>query len=365
MKKVLLAASLLLSGVMVVLLATLSGTLVVNKNDVAKTETSEKPAVEVTLLDANTEKESKVVPVQSKEKVEVAEDNKKVEESTQPEPKKEEVSKPVVTQEKREVKPAAPVKKEVAPVKKEVAPVKKEVAQVFTPQVTNIQKKSVMSTVSLNVRNGVGVSAGRIGSMSPYKKYTATKSAKAQDGNTWFYIEEIKGWASGAYVKDYAEVKQPAAPSNTSKPQNSAAKKYKPNTIYYGNKAVPYRNSGRSGGQATIDKTNNASTWGGASTFSGLDGMNTHLIGHNGGRNQFGGMHNHSTFIVTDAQGRAFKYVKTSLYVVDEYGVRTSDGKNMWDRIVGTGGGERIVLQSTKKHPLKWIVEAKFVEQVQ
>lgn len=125
--------------------------------------------------------------------------------------------------------------------------------------------------------------------------------------------------------------------------------------IYFGGKA---------NGQSIIDKSGFASTWGGAS-FSAHDGRNTHFIGHNGGRNQYGGMHTQSTFVVTDANGNAYKYVKTTRYVVDEYGTRTDNGVNMFDRIAGTGGGERIVLQSTKKHPLNWIVEAKYVGQVQ
>lgn len=70
--------------------------------------------------------------------------------------------------------------------------------------------------------------------------------------------------------------------------------------------------------------------------FTSSDGLNTHLIGHNGGRNQFEDMHNHDVFVVTDEQGKAFKYVKTDKY------------------------GERIVLQNTKKHPYKWIIEATF-----
>lgn len=83
--------------------------------------------------------------------------------------------------------------------------------------------------------------------------------------------------------------------------------------------------------------------------------MNTHFIGHNPG--VFSGMHNSNEFVVTDGNGNAFTYVKTKLYVVDEKGIDTN-GVDRWDRIVGTGGGERITLQSTKDHPLKYIVEA-------
>src|SRR5699024_10810272 len=111
--------------------------------------------------------------------------------------------------------------------------------------------------------------------------------------------------------------------------------------------------------------TNKAATYGGSAIFSGLDGNNTHFIGHNGGRNQFGGIQNAKTFVVTDSSGRAFEYVTNAVYIVNEKGVRTDNGENvMWTRILNEGGGERITLQSTYSHPLKWIVEAKFNREI-
>jgi len=234
-----------------------------------------------------------------------------------------------------------------------------------------------MSTKSINVYNSANGSS--VGTLNPYQKIVATHKTEA-GGGTWYKVsfKNQTFWVKANDVTTYKAQAKPTATqsSNSSKGNNSSGKghNYPPNSITFNGKTVYYQNVGygdsidgngevqgeSSKAQTVIDTTNKAATFGGASTFSGTDGMNTHFIGHNGGRNQFGGMHNASTFVVTDSSGRAFEYVKTARYIVDEYGVRTDNGKEMWDRIVGTGGGERITLQSTYNHPLKWIVEAKF-----
>lgn len=140
---------------------------------------------------------------------------------------------------------------------------------------------------------------------------------------------------------------------------------YKPMHIYYLDQAVPYQNAGKQTGQQIIDDTQYAATWGGETTFSGTDGKNTHFIGHNGGPDQFKDMHKAESFIITDQNGNAFRYLKARLYVVDEYGINTETGVDYFDVITGTDGGERVVLQSTKDHPEKWIVEAVLDQQVQ
>lgn len=230
-----------------------------------------------------------------------------------------------------------------------------------------------MSEVELNIRSSHGLNHKVIGVLKPYEKAIATAKA-TYDGITWYKIKygSVEGWASANYLKPYkkgAKLKAtPKANNNTRSENKSSSQSYKANHIYFNGKAVPYQNIGNSDSsdgtkgraQHVIDTTNNAATWGGAATFSGTDGMNTHFIGHNPG--QFSGMHTADTFIVTDSKGNAFTYKKTALYVVDEKGIRVSDGVSKWDRIVGTGGGERITLQSTKKHPLKYIVEAELVK---
>lgn len=238
-----------------------------------------------------------------------------------------------------------------------------------------------MPTQPLNIRSGPGINNNISGYANTGEKLQALESYK--NGNTtWYKIKKSNGqvgWVGSGYLTKYSKSsttqkqntqsnKKNNQPNdttnsnkNTSNNQNntSSTNNYKPNHIYYNGKAVPYKNVGMGGNSAqnVIDTSSYAATFGGAATFSGTDGLNTHFVGHNGGPNQFGGMHTASTFIVTDSNGNAFKYVKSRMYIVDEYGMG-EDGTNYYDRIVGTGGGERITLQSTKNHPWKYIVEA-------
>ncbi|NIK13203.1 hypothetical protein [Alkalibacillus almallahensis] len=137
---------------------------------------------------------------------------------------------------------------------------------------------------------------------------------------------------------------------------------YQPMTIYFNGQAVSYRNGGRANGQSIINQQSVASTWGGVETFSGKDGMNTHFIGHNPG--VFSSVWNARSFIVTDAIGEAFRYQVTSTYQVNRKGIGLNNGKDYWNRITGTSGGERITLQAcfTSDGSINWIVEARLVE---
>jgi|SRR5690625_262230 len=222
-------------------------------------------------------------------------------------------------------------------------------------------------TTDLNIRKGPGIVFDSIGYAIPGQKLNALKSYK-NGKTTWYYIERVsdgkKGWVGSGYLNKYSKQKNKTSNSNdpkrsSSKDNSSGSTSYKPNHIYFNGKAVPYKNVGMGGNRAqnVIDTSNYAATFGGAATFSGTDGKNTHFVGHNGGRNQFGGMHTASKFVVTDANGTPFTYYKTRMYVVNEKGIG-EDGKNYYDRIVGTGGGERITLQSTRNHPWKYIVES-------
>lgn len=132
---------------------------------------------------------------------------------------------------------------------------------------------------------------------------------------------------------------------------------YKPLTIYFKNQAVPYENAGTNGAINVINESNKASTWGGVSTFSGTDGQNTHFIGHY--NKQFENIAGTDKFVITDTNGESFTYVTTAIYEVDEYGIGIEDGIDYWERITGTSGGERIVIQtSTGKQKEKLIIEA-------
>lgn len=140
--------------------------------------------------------------------------------------------------------------------------------------------------------------------------------------------------------------KSPAAP-------NPSQNKYSANTIIFGGKTVYYRNASSMGqSQGIIDGNKSlAATWGGAITYSGTDGMNTHFISHRDGG--FYGLWNlgvGSSIVVTDGNGTPFTYKVSGIVVVDETGT-TEGGKSYYDDIVGTGGGERITLQTC--HPSK------------
>lgn len=124
---------------------------------------------------------------------------------------------------------------------------------------------------------------------------------------------------------------------------------YAPMTLTMNGTVIPYQNGGQESGQSIIDANPNgvASTWGGAPVQSGEDGLNTHFIGHNPGI--FSAMFSlniGSELVVTDATGTATTYTVQSLLQLDDYGNEVGTGTNYFDFVTGTGGGERISLQS-------------------
>lgn len=261
----------------------------------------------------------------------------------------------------QETSPQEAKKEEQKPVKETV-----KINQIPKPKVDSdkkpteqkIEQSTLHTTADLNYREVAGLNTTVIGSI-PYGTKLLSNATAKSDGILWNKVN-YKGkdvWVSSNYLsKVNPKIKDIAA--NTKKKSDiDNSKKYNANTIYYQGKAVPYKSGGKKDGQAIIDGLTYASTWGGTQTYSGSDNLNTHFIGHNPG--QFKNIHNSESVIVTDSTGKPFKYVKTKLYKVDEFGVGTADGVNYWDRIVGTGGGERIVVQSTEKHPIKWILEMK------
>lgn len=137
---------------------------------------------------------------------------------------------------------------------------------------------------------------------------------------------------------------------------------YQPKTVNLMGESIHYENAGQSEGQNYID-TNpaNASTWGGAAVQSGTDGLNTHIIGHNPGA--FSGIWNlgvGSIIIVTDAANHPTAYHIQRIYQVTQNAVGIVDGVNYWDQMIGTGGGERITLQTCENSSgsVDWVIEA-------
>jgi sortase (surface protein transpeptidase) len=91
---------------------------------------------------------------------------------------------------------------------------------------------------------------------------------------------------------------------------------------------------------------NGAATWGGQANYSNVSGQNTHFIGHNPGA--FAAMLSlgiGSPITVTDAAGSPRTYHVYRLVQVSPEAV-TADGQDLWNEITGTGGGQRITLQT-------------------
>lgn len=142
-----------------------------------------------------------------------------------------------------------------------------------------------------------------------------------------------------------AIVKQPSVTEEKQEP--APISQWQPNMIQIAGSYIPYSNAGQDSGQATIDANPGAAaTWGGSPVQSGSDGMNTHIIGHNPGSfNVLFSLGVGSTIEVSDASGQVSTYIVQNIVTVDDsgYGV---DGTDYWDQITGTGGGERLTLQT-------------------
>lgn len=122
-----------------------------------------------------------------------------------------------------------------------------------------------------------------------------------------------------------------------------ATKREAARTITMGGVAIRYIIGNRSMGAAP---GNGAATWGGRTNYSNTSGQNTHFIGHNPG--SFAVMTSlgiGSAIRVTDAQGTGRTYHVYQIAKVNPNGV-TANKVDLWNQIVGTGGGQRITLQT-------------------
>lgn len=110
---------------------------------------------------------------------------------------------------------------------------------------------------------------------------------------------------------------------------------------------ISYANAGQGNGQAIIDANPNVvATWGGAAVQSADDGVNTHFIGHNPGIfNVLFSVGTGATIEVSDGSNNVTSYTVSQIVTVDDSGI-AEDGTDYWDQITGTGGGERITLQT-------------------
>lgn len=155
-------------------------------------------------------------------------------------------------------------------------------------------------------------------------------------------------------------INHPEEPAATQEPVNepvmspptppaAAAPAYQPNSLYIAGAQIPYQNGGQGAGQAIIDNNpyGTASTWGGAPIQAGNDGQNTHIIGHTPGLfSVLFSVGIGSTVVVTDSAGVPTTYVVNNILHLDDSGFELGTGADYWDVTVGTGGGERITLQT-------------------
>ena len=127
-----------------------------------------------------------------------------------------------------------------------------------------------------------------------------------------------------------------------------AAPSIQPMQLEINGQFINYQNAGQASGQAVIDADHTrAATWGGAPVQSGDDGLNTHIIAHNPGA--FSVIFNlgiGSQFKISDAAGKVTTYTVNEVAQVDDEAYRLSDGADYWDKMIGTGGGERVTLQA-------------------
>lgn len=122
---------------------------------------------------------------------------------------------------------------------------------------------------------------------------------------------------------------------------------------------ISYANAGQGSGQAVIDGNSNmAATWGGSAVQSGSDGLNTHFIGHNPGIfNVLFGLSGGSVIQVSDSNNQVTNYTVTGITQVDDYAMG-ADGTDYYDQMIGTGGGERITLQTCINDSINLVVFA-------
>lgn len=184
--------------------------------------------------------------------------------------------------------------------------------------------------------------------------FTVTISATDKSGNVGTTDRVFHVIENEIQPEPQPVAETPAAEPVATAPATQAAPvattpTYAPMTLTMNGTVIPYQNGGQGAGQSIIDANPNgvASTWGGAPVQSGDDGQNTHFIGHNPGIfSAVFSLSIGSQIVVTDAAGTPTTYTVQSLLQLDDYGNEVGTGTNYFDFIVGTGGGERISLQS-------------------
>lgn len=188
-----------------------------------------------------------------------------------------------------------------------------------------------------------------VGTQTVHFSVTDSSGNQAAAEKTFHIIAKSEPLAEPQVEEPVSTPTETTQAAATSAPVAQAEPAYAPMTITMAGQTVSYQNGGQGSGQSIIDSnpTGVASTWGGAAVQSGDDGQNTHFIGHNPGVfSTVFSLGVGSQIVVTDANGTPTTYTVSTMLELDDYGEEVGTGRNYWDLIVGTGGGERISLQS-------------------
>ncbi|MCG4286013.1 sortase [Lacticaseibacillus paracasei] len=148
---------------------------------------------------------------------------------------------------------------------------------------------------------------------------------------------------SAARTATAAQPAQQQPAQQPAQPQAQQAPAYASRVLMFAGVTVPYIIGNES---MTAAPGTGAATWGGQANYSNNSGQNTHFIGHNPG--SFAAMLSlgiGSPITVTDAAGNPRTYHVYQLATVNPNAV-TASGQDLWNAITGTGGGQRITLQT-------------------
>ncbi len=167
----------------------------------------------------------------------------------------------------------------------------------------------------------------------------AVATSDSSDSNTGASTStaEVTVQAAPSAAQTATAAQQPA------QPQAQQAPAYASRVLMFAGVTVPYIIGNES---MTAAPGTGAATWGGQANYSNNSGQNTHFIGHNPG--SFAAMLSlgiGSPITVTDAAGNPRTYHVYQLATVNPNAV-TASGQDLWNAITGTGGGQRITLQT-------------------
>ncbi|SJZ39538.1 Sortase family protein [Pilibacter termitis] len=127
------------------------------------------------------------------------------------------------------------------------------------------------------------------------------------------------------------------------------------------NQIIHYTVAGTRTGQAVINKNpkTEAATWGGVTAQSCVDNKNTHFIAHNPGAfNVLTQLKNNDMITVVDSAKKKRNYRVRVITRVDDKAYEIGTKRDYWSIITGTGGGERITLQTCLSRTTNLIVIA-------